>query len=241
LPGLPDEGTVVAATDISPNVSGGQETYTVQPGDSLTKIALKYDGVTVDQLKDWNDIKGSNIRVGQELIVYTEPEPAPAPEPVQLPEPPVEEPAPADEPAPEPEAPVEESEPDPAPSEPEESVELKETVKHVIGPGEFLGKIAADYGVTVEQLQEWNDLEGINITAGETLVLYPGNEPAPAEESSDSAAASGDTETYTVKSGDILDSIAKAHGTTVSELVKLNDLKNASRLSVGQNLLVPKQ
>jgi lipid-binding SYLF domain-containing protein len=44
---------------------------------------------------------------------------------------------------------------------------------------------------------------------------------------------------YEVKSGDSLYEIAKAHGTSVDELVKLNDLKDKNHIYVGQKLLLP--
>lgn len=40
--------------------------YTVQPGDSLWIISNKFN-VTIDQLKNWNNISGSEIYVGQQL------------------------------------------------------------------------------------------------------------------------------------------------------------------------------
>jgi len=68
-------------------VSGGT-TYTVKSGDALSTIAEKYK-VTVTQLKNWNNLSGNNIRVGQKLIVSQQAAPAaektgtvrPAPEP----------------------------------------------------------------------------------------------------------------------------------------------------------------
>lgn len=44
-------------------------TYKVQPGDVLGKIAERY-GVRVSQLRAWNNIRGSMIRVGQRLTIY---------------------------------------------------------------------------------------------------------------------------------------------------------------------------
>jgi hypothetical protein len=60
-------------------------TYTVQPGDTLTKIAVKY-GVTVDELVALNDIENPDlIYVGQVLKIPasagTSATPAPAPQP----------------------------------------------------------------------------------------------------------------------------------------------------------------
>ncbi|MFP9112767.1 LysM peptidoglycan-binding domain-containing protein [Flavobacterium sp. RHBU_3] len=43
--------------------------YIVQKGDSLFSIARKHPGVTVDNLKDWNEIKGESIQPGMKLKV----------------------------------------------------------------------------------------------------------------------------------------------------------------------------
>src|SRR5690606_17398929 len=45
--------------------------------------------------------------------------------------------------------------------------------------------------------------------------------------------------TYTVRKGDTLWAIARAQGTTVPVLVDLNDLRDPSRLAVGQKLKLP--
>jgi len=43
--------------------------YIVQKGDSLFSIARKHPGVTVENLKDWNKLKGENIQPGMKLKV----------------------------------------------------------------------------------------------------------------------------------------------------------------------------
>jgi len=53
-------------------------------------------------------------------------------------------------------------------------------------------------------------------------------------------AMSGKEGTYTVKSGDSLDKIAKVHKITVKELKKLNNLKDSSLIHPGQELVVHK-
>lgn len=45
---------------------------------------------------------------------------------------------------------------------------------------------------------------------------------------------------YRVKSGDTLGAIAKKHGTTVAVLTKLNGIKDASKINVGQSIKLPK-
>lgn len=47
-------------------------TYRVQSGDVLGKIADRY-GVSVRQLREWNDLSGSMIRIGQKLIIHADP------------------------------------------------------------------------------------------------------------------------------------------------------------------------
>lgn len=48
-------------------------------------------------------------------------------------------------------------------------------------------------------------------------------------------------ETYTVKNGDTLSGIAKAKGTSVSELVKINKIKNPNMIYVRQKLTIPEK
>lgn len=43
---------------------------------------------------------------------------------------------------------------------------------------------------------------------------------------------------YTVKKGDTLSAIAKAHNTTVIQICADNGIKNANRISVGQKLKI---
>ena len=49
--------------------SGGEPTYyTVERGDTLYRISREY-GVTVAQLKDWNNLSSNTISIGQQLVV----------------------------------------------------------------------------------------------------------------------------------------------------------------------------
>lgn len=63
---LADEQRPSLRSDLHPeNVS---ETHIVRRGDRLSTIAKKY-GLTMDQIRAWNDIKGNDIFLGQELRI----------------------------------------------------------------------------------------------------------------------------------------------------------------------------
>ncbi|HQE92834.1 MAG TPA: LysM peptidoglycan-binding domain-containing protein [Anaerolineae bacterium] len=49
-------------------LSSGERTHTVQSGETLYSLSRKY-GVTVDQLRQRNNLTGDLIRVGQQLII----------------------------------------------------------------------------------------------------------------------------------------------------------------------------
>ncbi len=48
---------------------GNVTTYTVRNGDSLWSIAQKFPGVSVQNIKDWNDISGTNLKPGMKLKI----------------------------------------------------------------------------------------------------------------------------------------------------------------------------
>lgn len=56
-------------TSVATIPAGGYITYTVRKGDTLGGIARRY-GTTVNNLKSWNNISGTTIRIGQRLRIY---------------------------------------------------------------------------------------------------------------------------------------------------------------------------
>ncbi|MFK7832143.1 MAG: LysM peptidoglycan-binding domain-containing protein [Winogradskyella sp.] len=49
--------------------TAGKQTYKVRSGDSLWTIAQKFSGVSVQNIKDWNDISGNKLKIGMTLVV----------------------------------------------------------------------------------------------------------------------------------------------------------------------------
>lgn len=49
--------------------NNGVKMYTVKNGDSLWSISRKFPGVTVEKIKNWNDISGNNLKPGMKLKI----------------------------------------------------------------------------------------------------------------------------------------------------------------------------
>jgi LysM repeat protein len=72
----------LATTDMTTATGASEETYTVKSGDTLTKIAKRYDGVTVKAIESENNLSTTKIKVGQKLKIPAKAEtetPTPAP------------------------------------------------------------------------------------------------------------------------------------------------------------------
>jgi murein DD-endopeptidase MepM/ murein hydrolase activator NlpD len=69
LPGATRDKGLAEPAKVTPP-AGGNGSYAVKPGDTLTKIA-RANGITVDQLKAANGLSNASIRVGQVLNLST--------------------------------------------------------------------------------------------------------------------------------------------------------------------------
>ena len=84
-----------------------------------------------------------------------------------------------------------------------------------------------NYNIAVSDIIELNKISNNILNLGQRLLL-------PVEEK----VIETKYNTYVVKSGDTLYSVAKKYGISVTELKEINDLSN-NTLSIGQKLLVP--
>lgn len=62
-------GKVVASTPRKRTNTVGKSTYRVKEGDSLWSISQNFPGVSVQNIKEWNDISGSTLKIGTTLVV----------------------------------------------------------------------------------------------------------------------------------------------------------------------------
>ena len=91
---------------------------------------------------------------------------------------------------------------------------------YTVKSGDNLYKIAQNYNTTVNELINLNNLSSNILSIGQVLKI---------------PIASSTNNTYTVKSGDSLYKIAQNYNTTVSELMRINNL-GTTALSIGQLL-----
>ena len=113
-------------------------------------------------------------------------------------------------------------------------VEVESTIRYRVKSGDFLGKIAAQYGVSVSSIKRWNNLRSDNLRVGQRLTIHPRSTPA-----TERPAATA-SKTYVVKQGDTLWSIArKLRGVTIKQLKEYNNLSDNS-LKPGMELKISK-
>ena len=102
---------------------------------------------------------------------------------------------------------------------------------YVVKSGDNLYSIARKYNTTVDELKRLNNLTSNVLSIGQVLKI-------PSSESSNTGSNTGTTNTYVVKSGDSLYSIARKYNTTVDEIKRLNNL-SSNLLNIGQVLKIP--
>lgn len=112
---------------------------------------------------------------------------------------------------------------------------------YVVQPGDTLTSIAQRFGTTVAELVALNNIPNPDlIYVGQVLQLpdgTPGDPPPPTPPPPTPPPPSGGT--YVVQAGDTLTGIAARFGTTVAELVALNNISNPNLIYVGQVLQIP--
>ncbi|HOK88755.1 MAG TPA: LysM peptidoglycan-binding domain-containing protein [Candidatus Hydrogenedentes bacterium] len=113
-----------------------------------------------------------------------------------------------------------------------------EPVYHAVAKGETLAAIARKYGTSVQQLIAWNGLNAKGtIYAGQRLkVGETSPESPPAQKKT--AAAPG-SEIHVVQKGETASAIAAQHGVSLDQLLAANQLKRDSVLRIGDRLKIP--
>ena len=134
-------------------------------------------------------------------------------------------------------------------------------IVHKVQNGEYLGKIASKYRVSVGQIKKWNNLRSDSIRVGQRLIIYrggrgpatssssakpaakpatkPAAKPANSSVAKPTVSASGNYVTYTVKSGDNLYNIAKNYpGISAQNIMDYNGI-DSSKIRPGMKIKIP--
>lgn len=144
----------VAIKKIKDGADGERIVYKVKSGDTLGKIAGRYR-CTVAQIKRWNDLKSTNIRIGQRLVIYRGGTSSSS-------------------------SAVTSSS---SSSSQSTSGASSGAATYTVRSGDTLSGIAARHGVSVADLKSWNRLTSNNIKAGQKLKVKAASAQTPASNS----------------------------------------------------------
>lgn len=193
------------------------ETYIVRVNDTLSGIANEY-GLTLKQLADYNNLTvTSGIFAGQKLYLKDNPQ-------------------------------AKKVEAEKATSTPTAKVSNIKTQSYTVQRGEYLKLLADRYALSNQELADLTPglTPSSQLMAGQKInvpvnQLNDSTKPAVVKDKvvTPSAKSNLKLESYTVKRGDSLYSIASQAKITVAELAELNNLSATSSLFAGQTLQVP--
>ena len=160
------------------DTSGSNINYVVQKGDTLYSIANKYN-TTVNDIKSLNNLSSNILSVGQNLKIPAK----------------------------------------------REEVIIDENMPintYTVKVGDTISTIADDYNISVTDLINYNNLTDYELYEGQILRIPTIKE---------------NNNTYIVKRGDTLYSIARLYNTTIDNLRSLNNL-DGNNLQIGQTLII---
>src|SRR5699024_3182511 len=116
---------------------------------------------------------------------------------------------------------------------------------YTVKAGDTLSGIASRHNIALQNLMKWNNLNTTLIFPGNVFVVSdPGKNNAPSNPPKKDTKKKDEQKTetskvYTVKSGDTLSHIARAHNVTVANLKKWNNL-TSDLIHIGQKLSIGK-
>lgn len=190
-------------------IAQNKENYTVQQGETLYSISKKLK-VTIAELRQWNNIAGNDIAIGQALVYYSQDE---ATRVTEQPE---------------------------EPSEPLVSEHAgAENAYYIVKSGDTLFRISREHGMTLSQLKSLNNLTSDALRVGQKLTVRKlGEAPPSVAAFSKESSPQGVFSIYKVKRNETLSSLLSRFRMSETEFRKLNPEINIQSLSSGQEVTV---
>ncbi|MFA0033913.1 N-acetylmuramoyl-L-alanine amidase [Vibrio sp. 10N.261.49.A12] len=176
----PPEGIILSNATSS---TGSVSQHKVSRGESLSVIASKY-GTSTQTLMKFNNLKSSSLAIGQVLKI-----------------------------------------PGSASTSSSSSAVKTKTITHTVKSGEYLGKIASRYKVSVADIKRENRLKSETVRVGQKLRITVEVKDVPLRK-------------HKVARGDYLGKIASKYGVSVNSIRQANKLRSDS-LAIGQVLIIP--
>lgn len=105
---------------------------------------------------------------------------------------------------------------------------------HIVQPGETMYSISRLYDVSVASIKKWNELESIDLSIGQKLVI---KRKTKIENEIKNNRSTSNAEIHVVEASETLYSISRTYGVALEDLKKWNELEG-NEISIGQELFV---
>jgi LysM repeat protein len=187
-----------------------EASYTVKSGDTLYNISKRLN-VTIAELKEWNNMSGNEIELGQILTYYRPDENETSEE-------------------------VPQNTSDPLIST---SKEIP-TKFYIVKSGDTLYEIAQEHDMSVDQLRTLNNLSGSTISIGQRLTVkkQASNVTPNIARNTEGSAPQGVFSVYKVRDGDSKEAVLERFKMSENELRSLNPEFNLDELIEGEEITV---
>jgi peptidoglycan lytic transglycosylase D len=125
--------------------------------------------------------------------------------------------------------------------------EINDRIRYKVKSGDYLGKIADRYGVSIAKIKRWNNMRSTRLRIGQRLTIYPRRLNSVASstiksKTSKKIVPKGEFNTYIVKSGDSLWLIAqKFANISVQNIKEWNNIWSVKSLKPGTKLKIFKK
>ena len=122
-------------------------------------------------------------------------------------------------------------------------VEENSRTVYRVRSGDYLGKIATKFGVSISSIKRWNNMRSTRLKIGQRLTIYPRKINAVSsskpEQTTKKVLPTGKHEVYTVKSGDSLWLIAQKYSNvSVQNIKDWNNIWSVKSLKPGTKLKI---